>query len=136
MPDRLQQEIDELLAKLDAVAPKRSLAERMRRAIGGVVGRIGTIFAGVRLPRLSAGHVLLIAIAVIVIAYAAGPSGSGIVRWIIAAGIVAFIIAFVMSLGRHARPPEKYWRDKPMNLRAPGPGSKLRSWWERRRNRR
>ncbi len=138
MPDRLQQEIDELLAKLDTFPPKRSLWERVRRSIADGLRGISQNFSGIRLPQLSAGHALLIAIAVIVIAYLALPGGSGVTRWIIAGGIVLFIAAFVMSLRRSSsggRPPEKYWRDKPLDLRAPGPANHLRSWWDRRRHR-
>jgi hypothetical protein len=35
MPDRIQQEIEELLAKLETFPPKRSLWERVRNGIGG-----------------------------------------------------------------------------------------------------
>jgi len=82
-------------------------------------------------PRLTAGHVLLIAIAIIVGAYVIlGASDAG--SWIIAGGIIAFIAAFIFSLRRQTRPPEKYWRDRPLDLRRSGPRS--RSWWDRWRH--
>jgi len=83
------------------------------------------------LPRLSAGHVLLIAIGIIVAAWVILPGGTDAVRWVIAAGVVLFIGAFIFSLRRQSRPTEKYWRDKPLDLHG---GS--RGWWDRWRNRR
>lgn len=132
MPDRLQQEIDDLLTRLDTFPPRRSLWSRVRRAVGRGVGSIARSVTDIPFPHLSAGHVLLIAIGVIVIGYLALPEGSNLTRWIVAGAIVAFIAAFVMSLRRHSRPPQKYWRDKPLDIRSPG---RLRSWWDRQRRR-
>jgi hypothetical protein len=134
MPDRIQQEIEELLAKLDTFPPKRSFWARVRGGISGFFRDIGHTVSSIPLPRLSAGHVLLIAIAVIVI-FSLADFGGGITRWVIAGAIVAFIGAFVMSLRRHSRPPEKLWRGKPMDLNGPGVGERLRSWWRRRSRR-
>lgn len=133
MPDRIQREVEELLEKLDTFPPKRSLWTRMRDGFSRGVQRLG----GLRLPSLSAGHVLLIAIAVIVGAWVILPSESGAGRWIIAGGIIAFIGAFIFSLRRQSsRPTEKYWRDRPLDLRrSPGPSPRGRSWWDRWRNR-
>lgn len=130
MPDRLQQEIDDLLTRLDTFPPKRSLWSRLRRVVSRGVGSIARPLTDIPLPNLSAGHVLLIAIGVIVIGYLALPEGSDLTRWIVAGAILAFIAAFVMSLRRHSKPPQKYWRDKPLDTRSPG---RLRSWWDRQR---
>jgi hypothetical protein len=89
---------------------------------------------GIRFPSLSAGHVLLIAIGIIVAAWLILPNDSDIGRWIIAGGIIAFIAAFIFSLRRQSRPPEKYWRDRPMDLRRSS-DPRGRSWWDRLRNR-
>jgi hypothetical protein len=134
MPDRIQQEIEELLAKLDTFPPKRSLWARVRGRISGFFREIGHAFSSIPFPRLSAGHVLLLAIAVIVIFSVAGPGGN-LTRWVIVGAIVAFIGAFVFSLRRHSRPQEKLWRGKPMDLSGPGVGERLRSWWRRRSRR-
>jgi hypothetical protein len=132
MADRLQQEIDDLLAKLDTFPPKRSFRSRFSRNLKNAWGNLTGAISDIPRPNLSAGHVLLIAIGVVVIAYLFLPSGSDTTRWIIAAGVIVFIFAFVMSLRRHSRPPEKYWRDKPIDLRG---GGGPRSWWNRRRRR-
>jgi len=134
MPDRIQQEIEELLAKLETFPPKRPLSQRIRRGITGFFNGIGNALSGIPVPNLSAGHILLIAIAMIVIAFMIG-GGSDIVRWVIIAGFVLFIAAFVLSLRRQSRPQEKLWRGKPMDLNGPGVGERLRSWWRRRSRR-
>jgi peptidoglycan/LPS O-acetylase OafA/YrhL len=132
MPDKLQQEIEDLLARLDTFPPRRSPIARAWDAVRGWFRGTGRTVSSVRLPRLNAGHVLLIAIAVIVIAYLGLPGG-GLTRWIIAGAVVAFIAAFILSLRRQSQPPEKLWRGKPMDLRGPGVGERLWSWLGRRR---
>ncbi len=135
MPDRIQQEIEELLAKLDTFPPKRSFWSRVRGGISGFVNGLASTASGIPMPRLSAGYVLLLAIAAIVIFSVAEPGGADVTRWVIAIAIVVFIGAFIMSLRRHSRPPEKLWRGKPMDLNGSGVGERLRSWWRRRSQR-
>lgn len=135
MPDRIQQEIEELLAKLETFPPKRPFMTRMRDRIRGFFREVSVTVSSIPFPRLSAGHLLLIAIGVIVFFWIAQPGGDGLVRWVIAGAFVLFIVAFVMSLRRNSpggRAPEKLWRGKPMDLRGPGMGDRLRSWWRRR----
>ncbi len=139
MSDRLHKEIDELLAKLDTFPPRRPLLARARDAIGRPFRSAGRWLGSLRLPHISAGHILLLAIAVIVIAYLAEPGGDSVTRYLIVGGIVLFIAAFVLSLRRSAdggRPPEKRWRGEPMELGGPAAGKRLRSWWGRWRGRR
>jgi hypothetical protein len=134
MPDRIQQEIEELLARLETFPPKRPLSARIKNGISGVFRGIGDGLSRIPVPHLTAGHLLLIAIAMIVVAFMIG-GGSDLVRWVIIGGFVLFIVAFVMSLRRHSRPQEKLWRGKPMDLNGPGVGERLRSWWRRRSRR-
>jgi len=127
MPDRIQREVEDLLARLDAFPKKRPIWSRAWSALADGFRGLG----GLRFPSLSAGHVLLIAIGIVVVAWVLLPGGSDVTRWVIAGGIVLFIGAFIFSLRKQSRPPEKYWRDKPLDLHG---GS--RSWWDRWRNRR
>lgn len=129
MPDRIQREVEELLDRLDRFPPKRPLSSRITRAVGAPFRSISHTLSGLSLPRISAGHVLLAAMVIIVVAYVVGGSG-GLWRWIIAGAILLFIGAFVMSLRRNSRPPTKYWRDKPMDLHQRG------SRWDDPRRRR
>ena len=138
MPERIQREVDELLARLDTFPPKKPISKRLKDAVtapfragAGVLGRTG-------LPSISAGHILLAAIIIIVVAYVAGGSG-GVWNYIIAAGIVLFIVAFIMSLRRQSGSggaATKYWRDRPLDLKRGGTSTSERSWWDRWRNRR
>jgi len=133
VPDKLHQEIDELLASLDTFPKKKAAWRRAVSATGAFFLDVGDMVSSIPLPRLSAGHILLIAILVIVLFYLAGPDG-GITRWVIAGAILVFIAAFAWSLRRNSpggRSQRKYWRDKPIDLR-PGQDGGLRSWWNRR----
>lgn len=134
MPDRIQQEIEELLARLETFPPKRPFSSRIKYAISGFFHSAGNAVSSLPVPHLTAGHLLLIAIAMIVIAFMIGGS-SGLIRWVIIGGFVLFIAAFVLSLRRQSRPQEKLWRGKPLDLNGPGVGERLRSWWRRRSRR-
>jgi hypothetical protein len=131
MSDRIQREIEELLAKLDTLPPPRKpLLNRAREGIGRIFDRLA---GGVRLPSVSAGHVLLAGLVLVVIGWVA-LGGTDIAKFVIIAGIALFVGAFFVSLRRQSAPPqEKYWRDRPIDLRRP---SDQRSWWDRWRGRR
>ncbi len=116
MPNRIQREVDELLANLEQFPPKKPLGRRISDAIGAPFRAARGAMSRLHLPSISAGHVLLAAIAIIVVAYVAGGSSS-LWNYIIAGGILLFIGAFVMSLRRQSKPPEKYWRDRPLDER-------------------
>jgi hypothetical protein len=134
MGDRIQREVEELLANLEKFPPKKPLGRRLGDAIGAPFRAVGQGLRSLHLPSISAGHVLLVAVALIVVAYFAGGT-SDVWRWIIAAGILLFIAAFVMSLRRNSRPPEKYWRDRPLD--EPRASTyRSQSWRDRWRRRR
>jgi energy-coupling factor transporter transmembrane protein EcfT len=116
MPDRIQQEVEELLARLDKFPPRRSLRYRLSRAAKAPFRAIGNFFVNLNLPHIHAGHILLAAVTILVVAFVAGGSG-GLWTWVIAGAILMFIAAFVWSLRQRSRPPsQKYWRDRPMDL--------------------
>jgi hypothetical protein len=129
MPNRIEREVEELLESLDASAPKRPLSSRIGGVISTPFGPISRGLRAIALPRINAGHVLLAAIAIIVVAWVVGGAEDAW-RWVIAGGIVLFIGAFLWSLRRQSRPAEKYWRDKPLELRQRG------SFWDIWRNKR
>ncbi len=130
--DRIQKEVDELLAKIERFPPPRPLSRRIGDAASSPFRALSRRLSGLGLPRISAGHVLLAAIIIIVIAYVAG-GASSVWNWVIVGGIALFIAAFVMSLRRHSKPPtERYWRDRPLDLDNRG---SRRSFWDRWRGR-
>ena len=132
MSSKLERDIEEVLAQIDRFPPKRSLWSRIRRRVANAVGGVGEAISSIPRPRISIGQVLLIAIAVIVIAYY-GFRNSNVGSILIVGGILAFIGAFIFSLRRQSasRLPEKRWRGQPMDLDEPGG-----SWWKRWRSRR
>lgn len=134
MSSKLERDIEEVLAKVDRFPPKRSLRSRARRRLASAIDGIGQALSGLPRPQISVGQVLLLAMAVIVIAYF-GFRGSSIGSILIFGGILAFIVAFIFSLRRQStsRLPEKRWRGQPMDLEAPRGQD---SWWKRWRSRR
>ncbi len=132
MSNKLERDIEEVLAQIDQFPPKRSLWSRIRRRAANAVSGVGEAISSIPWPHISIGQVLLIAIAVIVIAYF-GFRSSNIGSILIFGGILAFIGAFIFSLRRQSasRLPEKRWRGQPMDLDEPGG-----SWWKRWRSRR
>jgi LPXTG-motif cell wall-anchored protein len=131
MSNRIQREVEELLDKLEKFPPKRPLPARIADALAAPFRAAGRAYRGLALPRVTAGHVLLAGLAIIVVAYVVGGTGSGW-RWVIAVGIVLFVGAFLFSLRRQSSgPQEKYWRDKPLDLHG-----KRGPWWDNWRNKR
>jgi hypothetical protein len=126
MPDRIQREVEELLTRLDTLPPrKRPLSERLGAPFRG----LRNAFSGVAFPRLSAGHVLLAAMVIVAVGVIVGDA-KDLWRWVVVGGVFLFIGAFIFSLRRQSRPPEKYWRDRPMDTRPSGG-----SFWDRWRGR-
>ncbi len=132
MSSKLERDIEEVLAQIDQFPPKRSRWSRIRRRVANAIGGVGETIASIPWPRISVGHVLLIAIAVIVVAYY-GFRNSNIGGIVIFGGILAFIAAFIFSLRRQSasRTPQRRWRGQPIDLDEPGD-----SWWKRWRSRR
>lgn len=136
MPDKLQREIEDLLSRLDDLPSGRPIRARVTQGVSGAVRGFASLFTGLRLPRVSLGQVLLAGIALIIIGYVLNPGDASVTRIVIVAGIVLFLGAFVLSLRRQSRPPEKRWRGVPMELGGSRAGDRLRSWWDRWRTRR
>ncbi len=119
MPDRIQREVEELLAGLDGFPLRKPLSRRLRDGAAAPFRAARQWPGSLHLPSLNAGHLLLASIIIIVIAYVAG-GDSSLWTFIIAGGIFLFIAAFVLSLRRQSRPSQKYWRDRPMDTRDSG----------------
>jgi hypothetical protein len=116
MPDRIQREVEELLAGLSQFPLKKPLSRRIRDGATAPFRGLHRWYSGLRLPAINAGHLLLASIIIIVIAYVLG-GDSNLWKFVIAGGILMFIAAFVLSLRRHSRSSPRYWRDRPMDTR-------------------
>jgi hypothetical protein len=131
MSNRIEREVEELLAGLDALPPEKPLKRRIGDVVLAPFRAIGGLVESIHLPRINAGHLLLVAIAIVVVAYVAG-GNSPLWNIIIAGGIILFIAAFILSLRKQSKPSSpRYWRDRPMDLEK----GEQKSWW-RRKNRR
>jgi hypothetical protein len=130
MPDRIEREVEELLAGLDQFPLKKPLRRRVGDAINAPFRAVSGALQGLHIPRINPGHLLLAAITILVVAYVVG-GGTTLWNIVIAVGIGLFVLAFILSLRRQSRPPTRYWRDRPMDVgRDEG-----RSWWDRWRKR-
>jgi hypothetical protein len=128
MPDKIQQEIEDLLSRLDTFPPPKPWYVRVRESVANTLRGVVEALGRIPVPRLNTGYVALAAIFVAVMAYFLYDDLGNFAAWIIIGAILAFIVAFVLSLRRTTRPPTKYWRDRPMDLNKPGP-----DWRNRRR---
>lgn len=116
MPDRIHKEVEDLLGRLDRFPPPKPWHVRFRDSIANAIVGVFDAFASIPFPKLSAGHVLLISILVIVVGFLVLGSG-GFAKWIIVGAVLTFIGAFALSLRRQSRPSQqRYWRDRPMDL--------------------
>ncbi|HZP26168.1 MAG TPA: hypothetical protein VFB90_03880 [Dehalococcoidia bacterium] len=138
MPDRLQQELDEILRKADEVTQKRPLWARVGNRASARLRSLRQSIGGLRFPGLSISQLLFASLAAIIVGYVFFPGGEPLGRLLIFGGIGGFILAFVLSISRGAQGnyPEKRWRGQPMELQGPSVGQRLRTWWGRWRHRR
>lgn len=119
MPDKIHKEVEDLLARLDRFPPPKPWHLRLRESIASAIVGVFDAFASIPFPRLSAGHVLLISILVMVLGFLVLGSG-GVGKWIIVGAVLTFIGAFALSLRRQSRPSQqRYWRDRPIDLDDP-----------------
>lgn len=116
MADKIQREVEDLLAKLDKFPPPKPWLVRLWESIADMFYGIYDLIAGIPFPRLSAGHILL-GLLLIGFALYAILSG-GFMRWIIIGSVFIFVAAFAVSLSRKTSGPsqQKYWRNKPIDL--------------------
>ncbi len=136
MSDRLQQEIDEILSKYDKLPRREPLLRRLRRRASELAAAASR---GLTAPLryLTAGRLMLAGLILVLAAVFFGLGGPSISRFIIIAGLVVLFAAFIASLSRRRYPRvEQRWRGRPLDLREPSVGTRLRAWWERWQGRR
>jgi hypothetical protein len=134
MPSRIEREIEEILTRLDEFVPNESRARRLRRRIGArwaaLWGRVRSATRGI-----SGGHIVLGAAVLLVLAMFLRGAAPTFARWATYVGLGIVFGAIILSIWpRRATRAQGYWRGQPVDLRRPGPLTRLRMWW-RRRNR-
>jgi len=126
MSDKYQQEIEEILRQAEGVMPK----DRPRSGSAeNKSGPAGKLFG--RLPgggfKISAGKLMLTSLALLLLALVLGSAGVG-VFFLLVAGLVLFVIAYVLLVVRPGAPVyEKRWRGRLIEER-PSMWDRMRRW--------
>ncbi|MDZ4278463.1 MAG: hypothetical protein U1B78_04930 [Dehalococcoidia bacterium] len=133
MPDdKIQREIEDILSRLEDFVPEESATSRMRRRSSDAAGAFGRgMFAP--LTRISLRHVMLTALALVVIGFLARGVQFG--QWMLIAGVILLLTSFALSFVSRGggNQIEKRWRGQPMELNGPSLGERLRAWFQSRR---
>ncbi len=125
--DKIKREIEEILNRLDEFVPEERSATRPRRASPEAASALrGAIEA---LGRVSLRHVMLAALALVLVAYIAMRVNPVLGTWAIVAGLILFATSFVLSLFGRGAKTEKRWRGQVMELEGPSLSERLRAWW-------
>ena len=136
MPDdKIQREIEDILARLDDFVPEESVADRMRRRSSDAAGSFGRAVLE-PFARISLRHVMLASIALILIGFVAGRA-TPVGQWMLIGGVILFITTFALSFfargGGSTPAPEKRWRGRPMQLESRSLGNRFRAWLNAKR---
>lgn len=130
--DRIRREIEEILNRLDAFVPERK--PPLRRGPGEVAASFARGAVDF-LSRISLRHVMLTAVALIVLSLLARAAVPAVGTWLLVAGVILFLTAFALSFVGRGSPSavEKRWRGRPLDLREPTFGERLRAWFQAKR---
>lgn len=126
MSGRLQREIEEILSRYERSAPRR---RRWRRWLRRWRQSPLRAWEGLwlRLSRITLGHLMLLGILLLLIAFFFRSTAP----YTVYAGLAFFFGAFVLSFRHSQYHPEVRWRSRRMDIRQPGAGIRLRRWWQR-----
>jgi hypothetical protein len=137
MPDdKIQREIEDILSRLDDLPAERKptpMRRRSRQAHSFVDG----LFAP--LASISIRHVMLAALALIVVGFFTRNAYPAFGHWTLIGGVLLFFTAIVLSMfnrGGSAPAIDKRWRGQPMDLSGPTIGERLRAWYQAKRRQR
>ncbi len=138
-PDRLEREINEILAKIDQFPTPE---QRRQRVAGKAIRNAGESFSArlhrfVReLSRISLSQMMLLAFLMIL--------GSLFFRgfipfawpWMMYVGLVLFLTSFALmaiggSRGGGATRQQQYWRGRPVSYNSDSLSQRMRRWWNR-----
>jgi hypothetical protein len=146
MPERWEQEIDELLrrreAKLRREPVSRRVARRSAPMMSGLSGALRTFLRWSPVEQFMVASIFLVAAAFLL---SVVPGFAGLSQWASLLSILFFVLAIALSVaGRRGGGPHgaKRWRDRDVGYGShygpatPSLWESLRTWWRRRRFRR
>jgi hypothetical protein len=131
VPDKIEREVEEILRKLDRFVPEEGRLARTRRRLLQAVSDFSHALM-VRLSRVSLGHLMLVSLVLVVLAFFFRSTSPTLARWVIIGGLILFFGAFVLSLLGGRSQYERRWRGQVIDLSEPSLGSRLRNWFQRR----
>jgi hypothetical protein len=134
MPDdKIEREIEDILNRLDDFVPEETVADRMRRRSSDAAAAFGRAIIA-PLARISLRHVMLTALALVVLGFLAMRVHPLFGRWVLVGGVILFLTSFALSFfNRGPAKTEKRWRGQPMELNERSLGDRLRAWLQSRR---
>lgn len=143
MPDdRLEQEINEILDKIEQF-PKpetrraRSRKRLLRRVAGAIADQQRTLAR--QISRISISQVMIASFLLILGSFLLGRFLGPARTWILLAGVILFVSAFAANVFSTKSGPSgnTYWRGQEINYRpTTPPWTRLRHWFANRRSRR
>jgi hypothetical protein len=146
MPERWEQEIDELLRRREAKLRREPVSRRVRRRSAPMMSGLSDVFRSF-LRRTPVEQFMIASLALVAVAFLLNifPGTLTLARWASLLSILLFVLAIALSVaGRRGGqdPGSKRWRDRDVgygsSYGAPQPTlwDNLRTWWRRRRFRR
>ena len=133
MPDQLQREIEEILDKLDEFIPEQKATSRIRKQWSAKLRSFGGWFGGL-VSHVSAGHLMIVSLVLVFVAFAFRSSAIGQLSMIAGLSLLGLTIVASFFANRRTR-SEKRWRGQVVDLSGPGPLDRLQGWFRKRRSR-
>lgn len=133
MPDQLQREIEEILNKLDEFIPEQKASSRIRKRWSEKLHAFGGRLGGL-VSHVSMGHLMIVSLVLIFIAFAFRSSAIGQYSMIAGLSLLGLTIVVSFLANRRTR-SEKRWRGQVVDISRPGPLDRLHGWFRKRRSR-
>lgn len=146
MPERWEQEIDELLQRREAKLRREPVSRRVRRRSAPMMSGLSEAFRSF-LRRTPVEQFMIASLALVALAFLLNifPGTLALARWASLLSILLFVLAIALSVaGRRGQGPPgaKRWREREVGYGSnygqsqPTLWDSLRTWWRRRRFRR
>jgi hypothetical protein len=130
MADQLQREIEDILNKLDEFIPEQKKSSRIRKRWGEKTASLKkAIVSGS--SRVSMGHLMIVSLALIFIAFVFRSSAIG--QYSMIAGLALLGLTIVISFVVNRRTGhEKVWRGQVVDLSGPTFLDRVQGWFKKR----
>ena len=127
MSNKYEKEIEEILKRADEVMPRDRPRPTKREQGSGFFSPLDRLSGGRRL-RISAGKLMLVSVALLLLALILGATKSGLVVPLVVAGLVLFVVAYALFFVRPSTSSyEKRWRGRPIED-TPSALERLKRW--------